>query len=410
MEIDNNIFLAKVIEHFGYDWFSQQWEEFRIKRNNYEKNSLNKEVVLLELGLHPLVKEIIKYQDLSSSDIDYSKIPNKSLGHIDIQYLGRDLELMDKEIKERGGRLIKDLKQPSGYDNHRFNLLVATGYKQLGYDVQFVPSSSKNGKTPDLHISKNGNSFYIECKQRDQFASDKNRFGLVAQISEELFQFLRSFNFLYLGIRIDILKGNSVVDVQQITKTIKEQLIRRDLSPIDLKQDGVTISFFDIKNNSKILKLLKDTGHMDGQIVFTSAEDFYFSSDPNTHNSFFVNKNIGETLPLNIYSLLEDANSKNTSEESLVVYLDLGRGFPEWGDKLVDEVISQWNNNLDDYPNIAGLVVIQTLPRIMQSSEIIIHPCPRFVGRLSKLGITATNTIEFFGNQGTTGIDGYLRL
>ncbi len=154
-----NTYYQYVLDFFGEDWFQSNWKDFTSKRNKYPQDSLNREIVINELGLHPLLSEVFRYQkDTTINNLDFDRITPASGSDFIFQHLGRDLSLLKEEIEARGKQIQKDLKSPFSYENHRFNLMVAAGYKLLGFKVEFVPSQSSTIKTPDLLVD---DKYYI---------------------------------------------------------------------------------------------------------------------------------------------------------------------------------------------------------------------------------------------------------
>jgi len=135
---------------------------------------LNK-IVLKELELHPVLIDVFKVQDIKEAKLDFSKIESVPSANYHLSHLGRDLELLSVEIAERGSHLKTDLLNPIGYESHRFNLMIAAGYKIEGYKVKFVPSSPKI-KRADLLVNSSKGEFYIENKRANQDVSDFPRY------------------------------------------------------------------------------------------------------------------------------------------------------------------------------------------------------------------------------------------
>lgn len=59
---------------------------------------------------------------------------------------------------------LENFLSPEKYEGNRFVLLVAAGYKLLGYEVKILAIDPRN-KTPDLLVKKNQQEYLIECKQ-----------------------------------------------------------------------------------------------------------------------------------------------------------------------------------------------------------------------------------------------------
>ncbi len=397
-------YYTKVIKYFGEDWFNNQFEEFLTNRQKYPKDGLNKEIVELEIKLHPLVMDVIRPQATDAKKIKWDDVKKSVVANYEIMHLGRDLSLLESEIKARGDKIRVDLINPLRYENHRFNIFVASGYKLLGYEVTFVPSSSKKGKTPDLYVTKRNKSFYIECKQRDQRMADVKRFTYLAKIAEQIFLILRSkrINICFIDFRIT---KDNITD--ELYKLLVKKIYRNDLKSFVFNKE-ISINIRSVTTLPYLVNLLKNNGHYDEKIVFTTFEDGFIASDPLTTNTIYINKSGSDrTVPLGIYDLLLDANNKNKDGEKLLTYLDFGKADSIISEKLAFEIKEKLKKGYDPYPNIDGLFILQTIRKILEDRQVIIKPNVFAVAKKSKLGSDPI-ALELFGLQGSTGIDKYL--
>jgi hypothetical protein len=390
-----------VIEFFGEEWFQTSWKHFCEVRKKFEKGSFAKEITELELSLHPILREVFRYQSGYDGILDFDKIPNLGPTDFILSHLGRDLELLKDEICARGNKIKDDLKEPDQFESHRFNVLVAAGYKLLGYRVEFIPTGKD--KRPDLLV-EDKIKLLIESKQRNQSISDKDRYSFFGDLTEEFLPLLRTKSFYDTQLNIE-LKGDTKLS------SIKER-IKVDIKELVLKNKKSTsneynISINKLSDNKSLLKLLLDGGHFREYPVYTRTEDGFLASDPVNKNVVWLNKNISpDKIPSAIYEELYDANSKVKNGEKLIVYLDLERGYSDWVEKLSQHILDNMDEYLKDLPNIDAYVISQTPLKYLGKSTII-QPTFNFIGEKSKWSDTP-DVLNIFGFQGHTGMDGYL--
>ena len=138
------------------------------------------------------------------------------------------------------------------------------------------------------------------------------------------------------------------------------------------------------------------------------ADDYFFSSSVHG-NAILLNKNVEESVPRNLYDLLQDANLKQKGNGKLLAYVDMGRGLNDWTESLANTLKEELQNKQDNYPNIDGFVIMQSPLRILPSREIVTQPSTFVVGKKSKIGADPEE-INIPGLQGETGLDNYFNL
>jgi hypothetical protein len=390
-----------VIEFFGEEWFQENWRYFCEVRKKFEKGSFNKEITELELSLHPLLKEVFRYQSGYEGALDFDKIPDLGPADFIFSHLGRDLELLKNEINSHGNKIKEDLKEPDQYESHRFNILVAAGYKLLGYKVEFIATGKD--KRPDLLV-ENETKLLIESKQRNQSISDKDRYRFFGEVTEECLPLLRAKNLHDIQLNIE-LKGDTKLS------SINEQVLIdiRNLISKNKKSTNAeySIGINKLSDNKSLLKLLLDSGHFREYPVYTRTEDGFIASDPINKNVVWLNKSVSpDKIPSAIYEELYDANSKVKNGEKLIVYLDLERGYSDWVERLSQHILDNMDEYLRDLPNIDAYVISQTPLKYLGKSTVI-QPTFNFIGEKTKWSDTP-DVLNIFGFQGHTGMDGYV--
>lgn len=107
-----------------------------------------------------------------------------------LQKIGRDLNHLKRVVggETRAERLMtSDRSQPEG---GIYELLVAGAYMRHGWStVEFVDETPGRGRTPDLHVSKPGTRWAVECKRimRSGYAAREEKAGkLLASKVHEL--------------------------------------------------------------------------------------------------------------------------------------------------------------------------------------------------------------------------------
>ncbi len=397
-----NKYHQRLLDYFGEDWFVTGWKEFCEARDIFPKNSFKADIIELELALHPLYIEFFRYQKDYKSKLDFSRIPRLGSSDYILTHLGRDIGLLEQEIKDRGNKIKTDLLDPYHFEAHRFNLLIASGYKLLGYKVELVASSNKMRK-PDIFVKKD-DEFYIESKQRNQTISDGDRYKFFGELAEKTSETLHSLNMHDYQIGVDLTSDSKLHEIKEhVFKSIDDILHGRKHE----YHKSYRLTVGRLSSNISLLTTLRDNGHFNDFAIFSRTEDGFIASDPQFENAIWLNKSINpDKIPSAVYDDLYNADSKNTDGKKLVVYLDLERGYSEWVDKLskhVSDNLDQYNNDL---PNIDGYMISKT-PINYIGKTTFIQPKFSFVGKQNIWnGLLGKN--EIFGLQGHTGMDDYI--
>lgn len=398
-----NKYHQTVIDYFGQDWFEENWNTFCEIRSKHPKGSFAQEILKLELDLHPLLKEVFRWQGSYSNKLDFNKIPIGGASDFIFSHLGRDLDLLKEEIKERGGNVKRDLLSPEKYEGNRFVLLVATGYKLLGYEVKILAIDPRN-KTPDLLVKKNQQEYLIECKQRNQEVSDKEEYLFFGQLAEKYMPLLALKSMKDILFDIQAFVDLTTQLQQEIDKEITRQIWRNQKSK-DFSKFKVRI--LKASSNPELIALLQSSGHFQNVPVFTRTEDMYIASDPDTKNVIAMNKGAKEDkIPSNTYEELFDANKHNKGNKKLIVYYDFGRGFTTWTDSLGKQTFHEYREVEKELKNIDLFVFCQTLLKY-KGITTEVRPTFNFIGDKKKMEGTP-DQLNLFGIQGHTGMNSYI--
>jgi hypothetical protein len=399
-----NKYHQSVIDYFGKDWFEEGWKKFCEIRSKHPKGSFAQEILELELNLHPLQKEIFRWQGPSyAGDLDFSKIPLGGASDFIFSHLGRDLELLKEEIKMRGHSIKRDLLIAENYEGNRFVLLVAAGYKLLGYEVEFLPMDP-HFKTPDLLVKMDQQKYLIECKQRNQEIADKDEYLFFGKLAETFLPLLRMRQKQDILIDVQIFMPSNPQIKKEIEIEINKQIWRNQKSK-DFSKFRVGI--FKASSSPGLIDLLQSSGHFQNVPVFTRTEDMYIASDPLSKNVIAMNKRVKEEkIPSNTYEELFDANKHNKGSKKLIVYYDFGRGFTAWADNLGKQTFNEYKDVEKKLGNIDLFVFLQTLLKYKGMSTEV-RPTFNFIGNKEKMEGTP-DQLNLFGMQGHTGMDSYI--
>lgn len=398
-----NKYYAPVISYFTQAWFDEGWKKFCLVRNKYSKGSYAQEILKLELGMHPLQKEVFRYQGTYANGLDFGKIPVGGASDFIISHLGRDLDLLKNEISARGDKIRNDLLIPENFESTRFVLLVAAGYKLLGYEVEFLPIG-RGAKTPDLLVKRNQREYLIECKQRNQDAADKNDYLFFGKLVEKYLPLLgfRGVTDTLVDIQV-FFRLNAQIE-QEIDLGLSRLIWRNQKTKCVNK---FKIEKFSATSNPGLMSLLQSSGHFKNVPVFTRTEDMYIASSPLSKNVIVMTKNSKEDkIPSSIYSELFDANKHDKKGKKLIVYYDFGRGFSEWTNILGIKTFEEYKEVGQKLKNIDLFVYCQTLLKY-KGATTEVRPTFNFVGDRTKIGGTP-DQLNLFGFQGRTGMDAYI--
>lgn len=387
---------------FEKTWLENLWKDYRKYLVTTDPNLIDLNQVKYELNLHPLIKDIAPHLDINKDEVDLDKISNNPTFNI-LNLLGRDIYLLKDEIMARGKRFINDLQKANEYESQRFTLLIAAGYKLLGYKVEFLPTN--DNKTADLHVWNEVADYIVECKMRNQSQSDKDRYILVTEAAIELFKMFVANNIKDTTVQIilekDIQLNNGFL-LQSLVVTILNAPIFKHT--FDHLGDTVNVKVF--KTTDKLLKMLGDDLNINKISYMGRALDTINGIDRQNRNVLIINKKVKES---DLYlDLLNDANMKEKQNRKLIVYYDLGRGYDNWPQSIAKKVFDDINNNISLFPNIDCLFTLQSLPKY-RDGLVILEPSIHYVGQKSKLG-DAPDKLNLFGVQGDTGIENYLKI
>lgn len=399
-------YLAPIIDYFGKDWLNQQWDSFRQSKLNDNPDKINANNIKIELELHPLIYEGANYQDIYSPNFDLYKIPHDATYKI-LCHFGRDLLLLQNELAARGNTIKNPLRNWKEFNNHRFMLLVASGYKLLGYKVEFLPPIKINGKkTADLKVSKVSTEYLIECKQKNQGEEDNYRHPAAARIAENLNEFYLSKRIQGLTVAIDsydVLEKFEVELIKLIKIHILANVFKKEPVIFEINGCKVEVSFFYTSTKLDLLNILEEERNIKKIAHITRTEDAFVVVDSKNTNLLLLNKKRKEDeIPLDP---LVNANLKEKGGNKLIAYYDMGRSYESWTDTIAERIWNDLNDGKYTFENIDCLFTSQTLP-LYKNKQVIYQPNMRCVGRISKIGGNPKD-LNLLGFQGDTGMDTY---
>lgn len=386
---------------FGQPWIRENWRQYLDTRGDDSPTKFTSESVIEEISLHPLLYLGADSQDIKTGIFDFNKIPNDSGNYSTLLYLGRDLMLLEAEIKARGGKIKNSLKRISEYDSTRFCILIATAYKLLGHKVEFLPE--KENKMPDLLVTNGNIQFVVECKQRNQRQSDKERYEMFIKIVSSIRPLLikKKLKDLSLEIKINVNKNNLLDEVNQ---EVMRSISSGSYKPIANKL--FTVKFAKAHLRSHYDQFVNNPDNVNNVVYFTRAENSFLFTDPSNQNLILINKHYAEDLlPNNLYELIVDANNKSKNGNKLILHYDFGISDSDWVNIVANKIYKEISNNIIRYENIDLFVFSQTMPRNIDH-QIVFKPDFKTIGRKSNLTDIPLKTLV--GQQGETGMDSYL--
>lgn len=393
----------KVIHDFyGSAWLNEQWKKFLMFKSNDDPDNIDSKQIEAELKMHPLMYMLANYLG-DSKLVDLNKPFSETDGMYQVLlHLGRDIELLSFEISQRGSKLKLDLLKPNEFNSHRFMLLIAAGYKILGYKVEFIPQKQGH-KMPDIHVWKSEKQdFVIECKQRDQNKADFERYLFTAVLAEKIFPILKAKNIKKITIEIYAdLKLEPHKDV--LEKIIRIAIACGRFEPIYLENEKIKILFYNTDSRGNYDQILYSERNINKVTYVSRCEDAFVAADCKNSNVIFLDKEIKEEKVLT--DLLIDANLKEKDGKKLIVYYDLGRSYESWVEIIVKKLFENRTTGLDVYPNIDCLFACQTMEKYKEG-KIFYQPFFTSTARLSSMG-GDPQQLELVGLQGDTGIDHY---
>jgi hypothetical protein len=174
----NSDFRNSFFEMFGGEFLSKNVDIFFKHRNKISnKNTYSVDIPILELKLHPIIKDVLRTFQPGQEKFDQNILPNQCKADAELMLLGRDLYILHDELLENPNvyaEYQRELANPQSYRARRFELMVAAGYKIQGYAIRFLARESDvSKKTYEFSAtSPAGKSIQVECKQRNQALTD----------------------------------------------------------------------------------------------------------------------------------------------------------------------------------------------------------------------------------------------
>ncbi|MFA5770840.1 MAG: hypothetical protein WC894_05105 [Patescibacteria group bacterium] len=409
-----NDFKKIAINFIGEDFFHNEWKKFKEIRKKEVNMISSQEGLLYEIRMHPLLRVIFNSQNLNNERIDFNLIFPQGMADNMLSYLGRDLHLLESEIKKRGREIKKNLIESSKYETTAFTLLIASAFKLLGHSIELIPSDpNKLTKKPaDIAvITKSGKKITVECKRRDQRKSDDNIYEFLIRLSHRIRDLVKLLNIRDIIVTIELNKNdfNQKGFVDRFIDEMSKRFFRRIFSNYIIQQTQV--KFSTLSSYPQIKDLLLKSGQFNkGGLLYTRAEDSIFCSDKDIPIVFFVNKLIEiDKIPSSISEEIIDSANKTSIENPLITYYDIGEGFDEWIDKIIKRVADAFKNKDEDIVKLDGIFLSKTIIR-NNFGNLYVQPKITGVFRYSKIKDIVKNKDMFPGQDGETGIDTYLKL
>lgn len=392
-------YVKELQDFFGQAWFDKEIHNFKKDSVSVPEDVIDSEQIRRELELHPLIYTLINYVGDAKS-INFDRLPDDGTYQV-LLHLGRDLELLAKEIRQRGTKIKDALLRPNEFNSYRFMLLVAAGYKMLGYKVEILPE--KSHKTADLAVYKSPNQDYlVECKQRNQNMADCERYNQTAVLAEYLFPLFKANKITHLTLEVHSdVKLHDYLDLLKKIITVSIRCGRYE--PVNLEAGRIRVLFFDTKTKGNLHQILENERNIRKVTYISRCEDAFVAADCVNCNVVQLDKDVKEEAL--ITSLLEDANMKEKDRRKLVVYYDLGRAYSTWVEKATKTVFEERTKQNDCYPNIDCLFACQTMEKFI-GGQIFFQPSFTCTAKVSSMG-NNIETLDLLGFQGNTGMDSY---
>jgi hypothetical protein len=147
----------------GGDWVMKKLRHAKSEADKHSR-TLDKRThaYLFKPKPHPLIEWALEFERWREACIQNNRF-ELSQAVLRLFILGQSLE--KAQYQPGFEKLISRLKQKDSFFSAAFEVEVAAWYIQRGFEVRFVEEGSD--RSPDLYVSKNGSSCFVECKCRD---------------------------------------------------------------------------------------------------------------------------------------------------------------------------------------------------------------------------------------------------
>jgi len=403
----NDAYRKSFEEIFGADFIPESVNEFFRRRNKISSNdTYSVDIIILELKLHPIIKDVLRIFKPGQELFDQSQFPDHCKADAELILLGRDLHVLHDDLLENPdvyAEYQRELANPQSYRARRFELMVAAGYKIQGYAIHFIArESDKSKKTYEFEAtSPSGKNIQVECKQRNQALVDSAAVNYLTLLMKKLSPVLCDGNH-NLIVSIDP-KSINFSQVDELTRLVISyvksrtyfQLIVTEIGGIEIKE----YTKHEIQN-SRFSEL--DRSHP----TYTTTEDEYIAC----HKGFYLmlRRSLGDEVLKSYNRLFSDAKKKfDVTDICRIVYFDVGELPVDETDRISLSI------KANPIPGVDGVFLLKSILHLVPSglgqNTITFSPATKAYFNKSKMseGILPAS---IFGLQGDTGFDNYIKL
>lgn len=381
-------------KYFGDDWTQNGVNNFYKKRNGFNpKNVYNQAIPLLEISQHHLLKQILNVTFPENVTSVLANLPDVSLATIELKFLERDLDILDKDISKDDG-ILNDYKNrllnPYSYEAARFELFIASLYKIASWDIEFIKRSAQ--KTCEFIARKGKEEIQVECKQRNQNITDKTYQSLLYDLTSLLFPKLTSFSLPFTIVKLHII--DKKFDKADLCREIVRQIMLNNynLKFIFLNKVEVEIKFTPRLPDTFLSFLQKDPNYF-------TLEDSYLAC----HEKVFllIDRDVDDNLVTTLLSnLVGKAKTQFKTGSPSIVYLDVGKLPTSVNDLLAKSLMKGFSKR------ISAIIVAKYQFHVSGQRQIVFTPFPKTFARKNILSDKELATV--LGLDGTTGFDTYV--
>ncbi len=239
--------LISIEELIGKKWLDKRLQKIYHKNEQNKNKPLNKQrsgSYLFETKPHPLVQIIYFAKEWLNSIKKQPAIlinpniePNEQV--LKINYIAKILE----ESKKVKGfkKVLTRLLDSSQYESAFFEAEVAAIYHKQNFEVEFVEEN--NNKSPDLKVTKNGISVWVECKTRKPLSDKEEKHDAYwNQLKASLLKQLRPKK-INVAIIINTFEELEQEDIDPLRKFILNSIKNGGIGSYDLKTGKVDFEY-----------------------------------------------------------------------------------------------------------------------------------------------------------------------
>lgn len=350
---------------FGKDWIKK--ELGKVKLSGYKNlNPMN----LAELDIHPVIKAIIETQMKLGYSEQMGKQPIR-VGRAEIlqTILHKNLTILESGLDFPSTQ--RRLRDKAEYPKIEYEIMVAAGYRRLGYKINFIkPTSAK--RSGEFYVANDSNQVLVECKRKDLLSSQEKRIdNWWEEFQHLVMKKIDKLNKCF-AVLIQIPNDVSKEDTSYLLKKISNLLTSESQGEFSFMKRRYVVTMEKFCNYGGRISV-KDFNRFDGYYDKVSSYGIYSKKHsgvekPRLVGAITLHEDYEQKIR-SIISTISDAYGQLEDNKPNIVYIDINISsmLPERSRKLLEYLEPSIEKKLTrDFSKIS-VVVLTNLKLIEQS-------------------------------------------